>query len=111
MTLIIDDDRISSDQTMHTARPAPGREHAWEVSWLPGQLLGRNTAITAMTLADMASPGNLHTRQQLWPHIESWAAELGLTAPDALAQASQPPGSISAEKTPAVPADPEAAGS
>lgn len=111
MTLTIDDDHIRSDHTMHTARPASGTRHAWEVSWLPGRLLDRNTAITAMTLADMAGPGDLHTRQRLWPHIENWAAELGLTGSDALNRAAQPPGSISAEKDPATPADPEAAGS
>ena len=28
------------------------------------------------------------------PHIQSWAAELGLTAPDAIARAAQPPSDI-----------------
>ena len=46
---------MTSDQTPHTARPAPGRQHAWQVSWLPGRLLDRNTAITAMILADTAA--------------------------------------------------------
>ena len=109
MTLTINDTTMTSDQTAHTARYVPGRS-GWEVSWLPGRLLGRNTAITAMTIADMADPGDLHTRQRLWPHIESWAGELGLTATDALAQVAQPPGSISAEKDPAALADPEATG-
>jgi hypothetical protein len=109
MTLTINDTTMTSDRSAHTARHSPNR-NGWEVSWLPGQVMGRNTAITAMTIADMASPGDLHTRQRLWPHIESWAGELGLTATDALAQAAQPPGSVSAEKDPAVLADPEAAG-
>jgi len=111
MTLTINDDHISSDQIMHTAGPVPGHDRGWEVSWLPGRIMDRNTAITAMTIADIPGPDDLHTRHRLWPHIESWARELGLTATDALVRAVQPPGSISAEKDTAVPADPEAAGS
>lgn len=109
MTLTINDTTMTSDRSAHTARHSPD-PNGWKVSWLPGRLLGRNTAITAMTLTDIAGPDDLHTRQQLWPHIESWAGELGLTATDALAQAAQPPGSVSAGKDPAMPADPEAAG-
>ena len=54
MTLTIHDTAMTSDQTAHTARHAPSR-NGWEVSWLPGQTLDRNTAITAMILADLAS--------------------------------------------------------
>jgi len=60
-----------------------------EVSWLPGQILDRNSAITAMVLADLAGP-DLHERHQLWPAIESWSAELGLSGADAITRASQP---------------------
>ena len=56
---------MTSDQTAHTARPAPGRQHAWEVSWLPGQILDRNTAITAMTLADITAERDLHEGDRL----------------------------------------------
>ena len=52
MTLTIDDTTMTSDQSAHTARQAPSR-NGWEVSWLPGQTLDRNTAITAMILADL----------------------------------------------------------
>ena len=55
MTLTINDTTMTSDQTAHTARQAPGSQHLWEVSWLPGQALDRNSAITAMILADLAS--------------------------------------------------------
>ena len=55
MTLTINDTTMTSDQTVHTARQAPGRQPGWEVSWLPGQILDRNTAITAMILADTAA--------------------------------------------------------
>ncbi len=93
MTLKIDDTAMSSDRTAQTARYAPDH-NGWEVSWLPGQTLDRNAAITAMTLADTAAEQDLHEEHRLWPHIQSWAGELGPTAPDAIARASQPPSDI-----------------
>jgi hypothetical protein len=92
MTLTINDTTMTSDQILHTARQVPSRD-GWEVSWLPGQLLDRNTAITAMILADTAAEDDLHQNHRLWPFIQSWAAELGLTGKDAIAQAAQPPSS------------------
>jgi hypothetical protein len=97
MTLTINDTTMTSDQTAHTARHAPGRD-GWEVSWLPGHILDRNTAITAMTLADTAAEPDLHEGHRLWPFVQGWAEELGLTAPDAIAQASQPPGDINRQQ-------------
>jgi hypothetical protein len=94
MTLTINDTTMTSDQTTHTARQAPGPQPRWEESWLPGQTLDRNTAITAMTLAETAAQADLHESHRLWPHIQGWAAELGLTAPDAIAQATQHPADI-----------------
>jgi hypothetical protein len=88
MTLIIRPDSIISDRTRHTARPAPGAVHAWEVSWLPGRHLSRGNAITAMVLADVTARQNVHEQHWVWAHVEGWAAELGLTAPDALAAAA-----------------------
>ena len=44
MTVTINDTTMTSDQTAHTARLAPGRQHRWEVSWLPGRVLDRNGA-------------------------------------------------------------------
>ncbi len=96
MTLTIHDTTVTSDQTAHTARQAPSR-NGWQVSWLPGQTLDRNTAITAMTLADTAAETDLHEGHRLWPHIQGWAAELGLTAPEAVAAVSQPPSDINRE--------------
>jgi hypothetical protein len=94
MTLTIHDTAMTSDQTAHTARQAASR-NGWEVSWLPGQTLDRNTAITAMILADLVGEEDLHEDHRLWPHIQGWAAELGLTGPEAVAAAaSQPPDSI-----------------
>jgi hypothetical protein len=88
---------MSSDQTAHTARQTPGRG-GWEVSWLPGQFLDRNAAITAMILADTAAERDLAEGHRLWPHIQSWAEELGLTAPDAIARVSQPPSDINRQQ-------------
>jgi hypothetical protein len=90
VTLTINDTTMTSDQTAHTARQTPDR-NGWEVSWLPGQTLDHNSAITAMVLADTTAEPGLHEGHRLWPHIQSWAAELGLTAPDAIAKTSQPP--------------------
>jgi hypothetical protein len=97
VTLTINDTTMRSDQSAHTARHAPDRS-GWEVSWLPGQTLDRNTAITAMTLADTTAEPDLHEGHRLWPHIQSWAEELGLTAPDALARISQPRGDINRQQ-------------
>lgn len=93
MTVTITDTAMTSDQTAHTARHAPER-NGWEVSWLPGQTLDRNSAITAMTLADTAAETGLHEGHRLWPFVQGWAAELGLTAPDAIAKTSQPPSDL-----------------
>ena len=94
MTLTISDTAMTSDRSHCTARHSPDR-NGWEVSWLPGQILDRNTAITAITLAEH----DPHDKHPLWPAIESWAEELGLTAPEAIARAaSQPPSVISRQE-------------
>jgi hypothetical protein len=91
VSLTINDTTMTSDQTAHTARQTPGR-NGWEVSWLPGETLDRNSAITAMVLADTTAERDIHEgHHRLWPHIQGWAEELGLTAPDAIAKTSQPP--------------------
>jgi hypothetical protein len=91
MTLTINDTTMTSDQTAHVARQAVSPQQGWEVSWLPGQILDRNTAITAMILADLAGEPDLHEGHRLWPAVESWSAELGLSGADALTRASPPP--------------------
>jgi hypothetical protein len=90
MPLTVTDDLITSDRAAHTARPIPGHPDAWQVTWLPGQMISRSGAVTAMVLADAAS-GDLPPGHRLWPHISGWAAELSLTAPLAIALASEPP--------------------
>ena len=84
MTLTTTATTMTSDQTTHTARLAPGSQHLWEVSWLPGQALDRNSATNAMIVADLAGDTDLNERHHLWPFIEAWAAELGLTGSDAI---------------------------
>jgi len=97
VTLTINDTTMTSDQTAHTARQSPSG-HGWEVSWLPGQTLDRNSAITAMILADTTAEPDVHEGHRLWPHIQGWAAELGLTAPDAIAKTSQPPSDLNRQQ-------------
>ena len=109
MTLTIQDESISSDTTRHTAHLVPGHKHTWRVSWLPGRLMDRNTAITAMTLAEVGATDEVNPGHRLWSHIENWSAELGLTASDTLTWISQPPVRVSSEKEAAEPEDPEAA--
>ena len=46
---------------------------------------------------------------RLWPHIQSWAEEVGLTAPDAIARASQPPADINRQQEASRQPDREAA--
>ena len=91
MTLTITDQLISNG---HAVRSASGRPHGWELSWLPGQILDCNTAITAMILADTASNARRDEGYRLWPAIHICAAELGLAGADVGAQVSQPPNQI-----------------
>jgi hypothetical protein len=109
MTLRITDDTITSDHTAHCARLLPGDQYAWEVSWLSGRLMGRNSAITAMVLADTVGSGAHDRDHRMWPFIEAWTAELRVSVPAALTQISRPPETTNIEKN-TEPADPEAAG-
>lgn len=84
MALTIGDDGITSDRTAHTARSLADDHHGWEVSWLPGRSMDRNSAITAMALADVTGPGDLPDDDPLWIHVEGWGAELGLNVADVL---------------------------
>jgi hypothetical protein len=99
MTLTINDTIMTSDQTAHTARQAPD-QNGWEVSWLPRRTVDRNTAITAMVLAETAADERVREGHRLWPHVQGWAAELGLTGPDAVAAISQLPGDPGREHEP-----------
>lgn len=103
-TLTINDTSMTGDTTRHTATVKPGAvvegaPTAWEVTWLPGRLLTRNQAITAMTIAEFVAvhntvEGAFHAGQKLWLHLGNWASELGITGPRALALASRSPEDI-----------------
>ena len=99
MTLTINDTAMTSDQTPHTARQAPS-QNGWKVSWLPGRTLDRNSAITAMVLADVSADQRVREGHRLWPHVQGRAAELGLTGTDAIAAICQPPGDPGREREP-----------
>lgn len=89
------DTEITSNTTTHTAtaRPLPGQPATWTVTWLLGRVLTRNEAITAMTIAETtatpADPRNAAEDRRL--NLESWAAELGLSADEVTEMSSEPP--------------------
>lgn len=83
--------RMDSGDTLHAAArvvdKTTGAAH-WRVSWLPGRELTRNQAVTAMTIAEtvraMVDQGAT-SKHPMWPHVDSWAAELDLTGQHAMA--------------------------
>jgi hypothetical protein len=95
---------ITSDQNPLAARQAPGGRGS-EVSRLPGQVPARGTA---MLLADTVGERDLLEGPRVWTHIQGWAAELGLTAPDGITRASEPPDKTSNQEHATSRADPEA---
>jgi hypothetical protein len=108
VALRIGDYRMSSSRSPHTARLAPGKQYAWEVSWLPGRHLNRNEAITAMVIADTTADGDVRPGHRSWPHVQGWAAELGMTGPQALDRVAEPPGHAPLVSGPKiVPLDPD----
>ena len=79
MGLAIDDDRMFSTDTPHTATRHGDK---WVVSWLPGRELSRDEAITAMHLAwYVAVDPSVHGSH--WVLIGVAARELDLTREDA----------------------------
>ena len=108
LAMNINDRDMTSDQTPHSARLAPGEEHQWEVSWLPGRRLTRNQAITAMVLGSELSTAEIRPGDQLWPFIQGWADELGLTADQAATQIVGKPAWLPAAETAPERPDPEA---
>lgn len=100
MALAVTEDRMSAHTTPHWAVPCDRSDQygMWGVSWLLGRSLGRNQAITAMTIAETVATVHLEgTRRpidfshRMLSYVVSWAAELGLTGADALMRASEPP--------------------
>jgi hypothetical protein len=76
MALQITDTRITS--TLPDCDDVAVRGPAgWSVSWLPGRVLDRDQAITAMVLAEVYTL-NPPPEHKLWRHVDGWRAELGL---------------------------------
>ena len=89
------DTSMSSAATPHTAT---AKGEGWEVSRLPGRTLTRDEATTAMVTANIVgSRGVGHSDDRIWPHLDNWAAELGLSGPNAVVRASEPPSAREAE--------------
>ena len=91
MAVSIREHKMSSSHSRHTARLVTDTQYTWEVSWLPGRDLNRNQAVTAMVLADTTADSDVHSGHRLWPHIEVWAAELGMSGSQALGRVAGPP--------------------
>nr|WP_042198356.1 hypothetical protein [Kibdelosporangium sp. MJ126-NF4]CEL23346.1 hypothetical protein [Kibdelosporangium sp. MJ126-NF4]CTQ94508.1 hypothetical protein [Kibdelosporangium sp. MJ126-NF4] len=80
MSLRITDTAMTSTATEHTARLVDAELGLWTVTWLGDRYqLGRNQAISAMTLAE-AVAGGVSPSSPEWPHVVGWANELGLAA-------------------------------
>lgn len=56
MNIKITDEAMTSDTTPHSTRPDGD---GWAVTWLPGRVLNRNQAITAMVLAETVASGEM----------------------------------------------------
>ena len=91
MSLTITDEPISGRHTPHTVRLGHFQAgDAWQVSWLPGQLMDRNAAITAMLIAEIAVSGPAGAKPGR-THVAAFGPELGLTPGDALRWSSARP--------------------
>jgi hypothetical protein len=90
MALTITEDVMRSPETAHTAQHTG--EGYWLVSWLPGRTFTQSQAVTAMTIAEaVGRHGVVLHDDPIWPHIDGWAAELGLAGPRAVWLASESP--------------------
>lgn len=91
MTLKIDDDLMSSPDTPHVAVRITIT--SWLVTWLRRDMrVTRNQAITAMTIASVvgATENTITRKDPIWPHVNSWASELGLDGESAISYATEP---------------------
>lgn len=82
---------MTSTSTRHTARSVT---NGWVVTWLPGRVLTREQAVTAMTIAEMVTERAdilADPSAKLWWHMNGWAGELGITGAFAVAEASLSP--------------------
>ena len=98
-TLTITDQIMRSPFTRHTAKAwlVPDESAMWSVTWLPGRVLTRDQAEAAMSIAELvgqispAAGPEAYDDDTFWSHVDSWAAELGLSGANAVVRASEPP--------------------
>jgi hypothetical protein len=92
MTVKFGDRQITSNFSHHSA--AMKSDGSWTVTWLPGRTLTRAQATTAMMIAEAV---RTHTDDladndsEMWGRMDNWAAELGVTGPHAVVEASLDP--------------------
>lgn len=88
MAVFANDDTMNSDLSPHTGRRVPGQAgpEEWTVSWLPGHLLDRISAATAMQIADTVGGVAITDDGKDWPSVQAWARELGIDPGDAVVQ-------------------------
>jgi hypothetical protein len=88
---------IRSTLTRHTARSVPG---GWAVTWLPARTLTQPQAVTAMNLAELTGLDNPdpigYSGDPRWGQADTWAAELGMSGPAAVARSSESPEDVAA---------------
>lgn len=93
MTLTITLDTIASTTTSHTARRHLSTgvgTGLWNVSWLPGRLLTRDEAASAMRIADFVHGiGDDHVGHL--GQFRTWATSLGLGVNEAWQLAARTP--------------------
>jgi hypothetical protein len=66
-------------------------ESATCVSWLPGRILDRKQATIVTAIANIVGDRGLGLPDDLvWPHLDAWAAELGLSGPEAATRSRGP---------------------
>jgi len=87
VSLTITDKKITCKGSPHYALIAP--DGTWQVSWLRGQELDRNAAITAMTIAELAALQR--PNPELGKTIDALSAEIGVCGSDALMRCFAPP--------------------
>jgi hypothetical protein len=116
-TLTITDRVMRSPYTRHTATawPVPGEPTLWAVTWLPGRNLTQTQAQAAMHIAETVGRIPADAQPETWTkgvreHLDTWAAAIGLSAPDAVAWVTDPEPEAGHDHEPGTrPPDPEAA--
>ncbi|MEC3975933.1 hypothetical protein [Amycolatopsis sp. H20-H5] len=78
MSIHICESEMTSSRTEHRATAT---EDGWHVSWLPGRVLDRNSAITAMTLVEIYAD-NPPKHSKWWLAALNFEQELGLDERD-----------------------------